>query len=641
LPRHVIGIDEPGRKALLLGNEAVARGVVESGCHVAASYPGTPASEILTTLGLVADELGFYAEWSTNEMTAVEVAIGAALCGLRSFASCKHLGVNWMMDPLMHITYFGLGKGAMVLASGDDPQGWSSANEQDTRLHGYTLELPVLEPSNPQEAKDMTIEAFKISEELHAPVILRLVTRVCHTSADVTFGPIRKIERRPVVFSSFMDAYFKAMMAKKAPIPFLHERIHRDRMPKMREISNNFPYNRLEMDGDEKLGVISTSVCNLYVDEALSVLGLEGKVAHLKMGMSNPLPDRIIAEFVDSLDEVLVVEETEPFVEHNLKALLKDLSPGLKLYGKESGHIPLSGELNTSIVAEALAKITGKPYSRYTQEVSSLIAEYEPKITARLVTLCAGCPHRATFYAAKRALARLSGGKFIGVGDIGCYGLGASPPLMAFHHILCMGGSIGLSNGIAHTGIDVPIIAYIGDSTFFHAGIPSLIDAAYNGAKITVIVMDNGVTAMTGFQPHPATGFTATGRPAKKISIEEICRACGVEFVEVVDPYDLKGTEETILKALEFPDASVVIARRLCATEQVRRWRREGITPKPFIVDPEKCTGCKLCITTFGCPALVWDEEERKTRIDVTLCIGCGVCAQICPSNAIHSPGGD
>lgn len=635
MSKSLISLDAPEKRVLMMGNHAVARGAVEGGVRVAASYPGTPASEILEALGEVANELGFHAQWSVNEMVAIEAAIGAALVGAKSMVSCKHLGVNWGMDPLMHICQWPILTAGMVLASGDDPKGHSSANEQDNRILGEFMEIPVLEPSDVQEAKDYTVRAFEISEALRTPVMVRLTTRVCHASGDVTLGPIPKARKKPEASAGLLELYTEAIMSGRSATEYAHQKIHAERLPKAREISDSFPGNRLRMDGGEELAVVASGVCRLYAREALDRLGLSGKVAFLEVGMSNPLPTTIATRLLSNVSRVLVFEETEPFIERNLRVLAQQLNLRTRILGKATGNVAAVGELDADLCTESLAKTAGLEFQRLSVGRSALLEELRGSVPPRMVALCPACSHRCAAYAFKQAIQEFNGGQYFGVGDIGCYAMLLSPPQMMFHALLCMGGSIGLANGSTQTGLEAPTVSFIGDSTFFHAGIPGLINAVFNRAEAKIVILDNSVTGMTGFQPHPGTGVLATGEQTTPMKIEDLVRACGAQFVEVVDPYNMRKTKEVMLEALKSPGVAVVVCRRLCSTEQLRQWRRRGIEVKPFAVDPEACNGCRICIETYGCPAISWDSKAGKAFIDDALCRGCGTCIQVCEAKAI------
>lgn len=625
----VLGV--AGERRLLLGNEAVARGAIEGGVEVAASYPGTPASEILETLAEVAEEVGIYVEWSTNEMVAWEVAVGAAMCNKRSMASMKHIGVNWVIDPLMHSVLHGFNAG-LLLVSCDDPSGHSSATEQDNRNLAYMAEIPILEPSDPQEAKDFTVEAIEISEELRVPVLLRLVTRVAHTRGDVVLGELRRESRKP----EFHDDFYTKFVLKKGfagprVIPELHRILH-EKLERAVKLAEKRKLNKVKGGGGELL-IVSSGVAYSYVKEAIEDLGIEDKVTVLKVEMVHPFPAELLRELLRDHRRVLVLEEGEPYLEREVKLAAFDGKCTVEVHGKLSGKIGRVGELDPVEVRKAIAEMLGVEVEGEGPSIGEL--ELRELTTPRVISFCPGCPHRAAFYALKKAINKVCKGKHLAIGDIGCYTMGMNPPLRVQQTVFCMGGSIGMACGAAHSGLDCPVIATAGDSTFFHACIPGLINAVYNKAKLLFHILDNEATAMTGFQPHPGTGKTAVGLEARKIKIEDVARACGAGFVEVVDPYDLKRCEEVFAKALRYEGVAVVITRRECAQLFLRKLRHKGLKPSLVVVDEELCKGCKVCINQFGCPAICWDQEKDKARVDPVLCIGCGVCIQVCPFNAL------
>ncbi|MGQ9758998.1 MAG: indolepyruvate ferredoxin oxidoreductase subunit alpha [Candidatus Methanomethylicaceae archaeon] len=632
---HIVAKNSPGERVLLLGNEAVARGALESNIEIAASYPGTPASEIVDTLSLVADDMGMHVQWSTNEMVAFEVAIGGALCGKRSMASMKHIGANWIVDPLMHVVYHGF-NASLILVSADDPSGHSSANEQDNRYMALMAEIPVLEPSDVQEAKDYVKTAVEMSEKIRLPVMVRLVTRISHSRGDIVLGELNRQATEP----NFHDDYYRdfvlgdGIVGPKV-IPELHEILH-EKLKGVEDIAKEKSLFKVERsDSNQEIGVISSSVALNYVLDFLEHRELRGKTNLLKMGLTNPFPEGVISDFIKDLRAVMVVEEGEPFIEQHLKLVAKDHNPGLKILGKLSNHLPRTGELNFFAVDKALSSLFGLKPEEPPQEKLAILEKASKLLTPRTLTMCSGCPHRAAYYAAKKALRKTLHTKYLAMGDIGCYTLGMYPPLKFIQDVFCMGGSIGMANGLAQTGIKEPVIATIGDSTFYHAGIPALINAIFNKANIKVMVLDNYVTGMTGYQPHPGSGLTATGSPTKKIKIEDICRACGVEFVRIVDPYDQKSSVEAMEDALRFPGSAVVIFRRICAQEFLRIARRKGEKIVPCITIEEKCIGCRTCVAAFGCPSIGFDTKKKKSFINPLDCTGCGVCISVCPYGAI------
>jgi len=629
LKELTVSSDAPGERLFVLGNEAIARGAIEAGVQVAAAYPGTPSSEILETLASVAKEFDMYVEWSVNEKVAFEVALAASICGLRAMASMKHVGVNVAHDPLMTASYIGA-KGGLVLVSADDPWAWSSQNEQDNRyiaLQGY---IPILEPSSVQEAKDMVADGFKLSEEFSHPFMVRSVTRIGHARSDIVLGEISK-ERRKGYFKKDRLWLVYTPTGARRNRPLMLERFEA-----IKKAVNTLPYNQLRLADSAKLGIIACGLSHSYTLEAVKWLGIEDQVSVLKIGTPHPLPEELVIRLLKSAGEILVVEELDPFVELHVKAIAGEANIPVKIHGKDL--VPRVGELSTRVVTEAIAKLTDtKPPVDFAQ-LDKLEQEVAPLLPWRPPTLCPGCPHRASFHAiniAARRVARDYGKDVepIYPSDIGCYTLGTNPPQEAVDTCICMGGSFGIANGLAHV-IEAPIVAHLGDSTFFHAGIPPLINAVYNKAKITMVILDNSATAMTGFQPHPGTGYTATGDETVKLKPEDIARACGVKFVEVVDPFDLKTSTDTIEKAIRFDGPAVIVSRRLCAIIEQREKRKRKEEVIPYSVDQDKCNiKCNACVKLLGCPAII--KQEGKTIIDSSLCTGCGVCAQVCPYKAI------
>ena len=624
-----VSSDAPGQRLFVLGNEAIARGAIEAGVQVAAAYPGTPSSEILETMSGVAKELDMYVEWSTNEKVAFEVALAASICGVRAMASMKHVGVNVAHDPLMTASHIGA-KGGLVLLSADDPWAWSSQNEQDNRhiaLQGY---IPVLEPSSVQEAKDMMADAFKLSEQFRQLFMLRSVTRIGHARGDITLGEISR-ERRKGQF--IKDRTWLVYTPREARI---NKPLMLERFEKIKKAVNTLPYNQLKPASGAKLGIIACGLSYSYTLEAVKWLGIEDRVSILKIGTPHPLPEELVLELLNSVKEVLVAEEVDPFVELHVKAIAGENNIPVKIHGKDL--LPRIGELSTRKVTEAVARLTKTKTPVDFASIDKLEQETTPLLPWRPPAMCPGCPHRASHYAvgvASRKVARDYGKEIepIYPGDIGCYNLAYNPPQEAADTTICMGGSFGIANGLAHV-VDAPIVAHLGDSTFFHAGIPPLVNAVYNKANITMVIMDNSATAMTGFQPHPGTGYTAMGEETVLLKPEDIARACGVKFVEVVDPSNLKEASETIEKAIRFEGPAVVVSRRLCAIIEQREKKKRQEEVIPYCVDQDKCNGkCNACIELLGCPAII--KEGTKTVIDSPLCTGCGLCAQVCPYKAI------
>jgi indolepyruvate ferredoxin oxidoreductase alpha subunit len=581
-------------KELLSGNEAVARGAYEAGVKLAAAYPGTPSTEILETIAARHREV--YAQWSPNEKVAFEVGIGASLGGGRTLVTMKHVGLNVAADPLMTFAYTGVNAG-FVIVSADDPEMHSSQNEQDNRYFARFAQIPFLEPSDSQEAMDMTILAYEISEKFDIPVMLRLVTRISHTKAVVELGEPAKPEERKFI----KDPSKYVMVPANAKVR------HVDlvqRLERLREYSESTPLNYAEENGS-KIGIITGGVSYMYAKEAAPDLD------YFKIGFGNPLPLNKLREFSDRHDRVLVVEELEPFYEEQLKAA------GLNVEGKE--YFGNLGELSPHRVSLGLYKAGA---------VSEVV---EPTIDAeslfpRPPVLCPGCPHRGAFMALRRLRVAVTG-------DIGCYTLGFLKPLNALDTCICMGASIGTAIGMEKVqGFEKGTVAVIGDSTFFHSGITGLLDAVYNQSNVTVIILDNRATAMTGGQEHPGTGRTLMGKEVPATHIPTLVKALGVKNVIEVDPYDYKGTLNAIKQEMANPGPSVIITERPCVLMPKR------IMDEPYVVDLELCNACGACFR-ICCPAISASEEtERnmpKAIIDTNLCTGCTLCAQICPEEAI------
>ena len=629
MEKLTITSDAPGERLFVLGNEAIARGAIEAGVQVAAAYPGTPSSEITETLSNVAKELGIYVEWSVNEKVAFEIALAASICGVRAMAAMKHVGVNVAHDPLMTANYIGA-KGGLVLLSADDPWAWSSQNEQDNRYIALQAYMPVLEPASVQEAKDMMADAFKLSEQFKQLFMVRSVTRVAHARSDLVLGEITKDKRQGEFIKNRDWLDYTPREAR------LNKPLMLERFDAIKKAANTLPYNQLKLASGAKLGVIGCGLSYSYSLEALQWLGLEDKVSVLKIGTPHPLPEELIIELLKSVKEVLVTEEVDPFVELQVKALAGEHGIPVKIHGKDI--LPRFGELSTRKVTEAVIKLTGAKAPVDFAKLDKLAAETTPLLPWRPPAMCPGCSHRASHYAIKlasRKVAREYGKEVEAIypSDIGCYNLAYNPPLEAADTTICMGGSFGIANGLAHL-VDAPIVAHLGDSTFFHSGIPPLINAVYNKANITMVIMDNSATAMTGFQPHPGTGQTAMGDESVLIRAEDVARACGVKFVEVIDPLDLKKAAKTIEAAIRFEGPSVVVSRRLCTMIEQREKRKRKEPTIPYHVDQDKCKDkCHACIELLGCPAVIM--EDGRTVIDEALCTGCGICAQVCPYKAI------
>ena len=610
---HKLLSDSPGQEMLLLGNEAIARGAIEAGIGVATCYPGTPSSEIPDTLFTLYKEAGFYFEYSTNEKVAFEVASGAAVSGVRSLCTMKHVGMNVASDALMIMAYVGV-KAGMVVVNADDPSLFSSQNEQDNRYYARLSGLPMLEPTTAQEMKDMTVDGFEVSEKLKLPVILRTTTRLNHLRGAVRFGPRRPFKTKGV---------FKKDPFNLVTIPAVSRNLHKvlaEKYDQAVKLSENSPYNQII--GNGPWGIVANGVTFDYVQDALNDLGISDKVTILRLGFSYPMPEKMILKFLKGVDKVLVVEELEPIFEREIRSIAQSNGIGIQVSGKGDDLFSILYEYDPGMVRKTIASYFGvKDTSPEPLDVSGV-----PDLPGRPPNLCAGCPHRAMYYAVKKVY----GTDAIYPTDIGCYTLGILPPLSMADFGLCMGASVGSSCGIT-AATDQKVVAFIGDSTFFHAGIPGLINAVHNNHKFTLVIMDNGTTAMTGHQPHPGVDTAPLGVEAKQLSIESVVRGLGVEHVEVVNPLQVRKAVAAAQAAKDFDGISVIVSKEICplyarAIKQARKVR-------PFYVNQDKCTHHMDCINYLACPAMYLDNG--KTMINENLCIGCAVCAQVCPENAI------
>lgn len=571
---------------LMTGNEAIARGVYEYGVSVAAAYPGTPSTEILENIVKYPE---VYCQWSPNEKVAMEVGIGAAIAGARAIVTMKMVGVNVAADPLFTVAYTGIRAG-LVLVSADDPGMHSSQNEQDNRLYSAFAKIPMLEPSNSQEAKDMVGLAMEISETFDTPVMLRITTRIAHSLSLVELNdPIERIvktyERNP-------RKYVMLPGNGRARRLVVEERMHN-----LALYTETVAVNNIELK-DQSIGIITSGISYQYVKEALPTASV------LKLGLTNPLPSGLIKEFAAKVDKLYVVEELEPYIEKEVRLL------GINVIGKEL--FPPYGELSVRMVSE---KISGQPGITVAPVFDAPI---------RPPVMCPGCPHRGIFYTLKQL-------KLVVSGDIGCYTLGAMAPLEAMDTTICMGASISAGLGMikAHPEMAENMVAVIGDSTFLHSGITGLMDVVYNGGNLTTLILDNSITAMTGHQDNPSTGKTLMGKAAPQVDFVALCKALGVKRITEVDPFDLARVKEIIKTEVAAPEASVIIARRPCALIIKN-------TEKPLQV--QDCTGCKMCLK-LGCPALSFDEVNKTVQVDQALCTGCGLCINVCKFKALRKAG--
>lgn len=585
------------RALLLSGNEAIARGARDAGVRVASGYPGTPSTEILEALVRLDPGRSVYVEWATNEKVALDVALGAAMGGARALVTMKHVGLNVAADTFMTAAYTGA-QGGLVLVSADDPGMHSSQNEQDNRLFARFAGVPLLEPADSQEAHDITRLGFELSERFDVPVVLRTTTRVSHARGVVTPWP--PVE--PPLPG------FRRNRPKFVMLPGYARGRHRvvlERLAALQAESERSPLNRVEMR-DRRLGVLTSGIVYHYVREVLP------EASVLKLGLSFPVPVRLVREFAASVERLLVVEELEPFLEDHLRAA------GLEVQGK--AFFPREGELGPEQVRRGFQQAGWLPEPAASAAAAPLPTVHRPPV------MCPGCPHVAPFYALREMGAVVNG-------DIGCYTLAAGEPLAAMDTCVAMGSSIGMAIGLARSGgAPGPVVAAIGDSTFLHGGLPALADAVYNGTRLTVLILDNGTTAMTGGQAHPSAGTTIRGDQAPAVDLPGLCRALGVASVTVVDPYDLAATSLALQRAAAAPGVSVVITSRPCVEAPVK------IRDLPFEVVDAQCTACQACMN-LGCPSITWTdawhEGRRKVAIDPATCTGCTLCAQVCPTGAM------
>lgn len=572
-------------KFLMSGNEAVARGAWEAGVDIAAAYPGTPSTEILENISKYKD---IYSEWSVNEKVAFEIAYGAAIGGKRALAAMKHVGVNVASDALLTAAYTGVNAG-LVFISADDPGMHSSQNEQDNRNYGRMAQIPILEPSGSQEAKEFTKLALELSEKFDTPIMLRMTTRICHGKGIVEHKDRQPYEPKPYV----KNPQKHVMIPGHARV---RHQVIEQRLKDLQVFAETFSENKIEIK-EKAIGVITSGICYQYVKEALPNASI------FKIGMTYPLPMKSIKKFAKSVDTLYVVEELDPFFETQIKAA------GVDAIGK--AIFPRTGEINPEMIREKILgeKIETKPP--------------QTELPARPPVMCAGCPHRAVFHVLKKMKAIVSG-------DIGCYTLSVLPPLATMDTCVCMGGSVGVAQGLQRalgTNPKRPIIGVLGDSTFSHSGIPSLVSAVYNKSNITLIILDNRITAMTGHQENPGTGRTLSGEATHELDFAMLARSMGVKFVKTLDPInDIKETEKVFREAVAHEGPSVVIARRPCVLIP------ESADSKPYEINQETCIQCKICLR-IGCPAI--SMQDGTVVIDPLLCDGCSLCSEVCPQDAI------
>jgi indolepyruvate ferredoxin oxidoreductase alpha subunit len=584
-------------KVLMTGNEAMARGAYEAGCTIASAYPGTPSTEILENF---ATYEGVYAEWAPNEKVAFEVAAGASIGGARSITTMKHVGLNVAADPLFTMAYEGV-NGGFVVVTADDPGMHSSQNEQDNRLYAPHAKVAMLEPSDSQDCKEFMKIAFEISEKFDTLVLFRSTTRISHSKTIVELGEKVETVIKPYTKNTEKYIMIPANARKK------HYEVE-DRLEALREYSNTSNLNKVEL-GNKKIGIITSGISYQYGKEVFGE-----NASYLKIGMSYPLPDKLIKDFANKVDKLYVIEENEPYLENALKVM------GIHCIGKDL--IPICGELNPDIIRKNILGEESKAFF-----ITDIMPPSRPPV------LCPGCPHRGIFYAVSKYK------DIISTSDIGCYTLGMMPPLNVADTVICMGASISAGIGIQKANLmgdrSSKIFAFLGDSTFFHSGITGLINSVYNNSPIVTVILDNRITGMTGHQENPGTGRTLQGKPAPEVDLEAIVLACGIkkENIKIVDPYILKDTENAVKEAYNSSEPYVIITKQPCALIKEVQKKRANLK---CVIDPEKCKRCKACLRT-GCPALSF--KNNVVSIDKNMCNGCELCKQVCMFGAIEKVG--
>ena len=589
----------------LMGNEAIALGALHAGVNVVCGYPGTPSTEILETVAKMRDD-NVYVEWSVNEKAALEVAAGASYSGARTLVTMKQVGLNVASDPLMSLAYVGV-KGGMVIVSADDPGPISSQTEQDTRHFSRFSKLPCFDPSSPEEAYEMVFEAFEISEKYNTPVILRPTTRVCHACASV------KVKDNKIIHipDGFVKDTMRWVIFPKTSY-MNHIRIEK----RYDELSKQFCESKFNfINGTGKIGIACGGISYAYVCEAVETLNAWDKVKIFKVGTPHPFPEKLAVDFIRSADKILVCEELDPVIERELIFLCGKYNLQCNIFGKYTDNSPVAGENTVESIMGYIADFLGIDYSEK-------IYKPDVNLPVRPPVLCAGCPHRASFYAVKKAM---KGKKAVFSGDIGCYTLGNAMPLDMVDTCLCMGADVTIAQGIHRIDSDTVNFSFIGDSTFFASGITGVINAVYNNTEIVLIVLDNSTTAMTGQQPHPGTGVTMMGDIVNKISIEKILEGIGLEYIKTVNPFNLEESVNAVKEAAALPGVKAIIFKAPCIAVS---------KPRKYLTVNNKCIKCKKCINEIGCPALVY--TDKGVIIEKGLCTGCGLCMQICPVNAIE-----
>jgi len=633
-------LGESGSRHLLMGNEAIARGALEAGVAVVAGYPGTPSSEIIETLAGLSSRQNLYVEWSVNEKVAVEVAAAGSFAGLRSMCVMKQNGVNVGSDFLLHLALTGT-RGGMVLVPCDDPGALSSANEGESRHFARMLEIPLLEPAGFQEAKDMIKWAFELSEKIRNVVMVRSVTRLSHASGNVVFGDLPEVEKTAFFKHEGSIADPSQGPMSSLPVVFMHGR----QQQKLNLAVDRFetsPFNTYSGPRTPELLLITGSICYLYAREAIRLLGVEERVGLLKLGTTWPLPPHLLGKHLGRCDKILVVEEVIPFLEENVKIMAAELGSKIgpkTFFGKQEGYLPRTGEMNPDRVLAALTKILSLDYQSAPPAYAARSGELsDTGAPGRDLTFCAGCPHRASFWSIHNTL-QLDGRRGFVCGDIGCYSMAILPTgfntLKTLHS---MGSGLGLASGFGKLGqfaMSQPVVAVVGDSTFFHAALPALVNAVHHQADITLIVLDNGGTAMNGFQSHPGLPVDAAGNQAPAVDVVRVCEAMGA-LVKTADPFDPDTTQQTLLDLFEKRGLKVLVIKQMCALSTEKKAAKMFEVWVDETVCLGQTCGCnQLCTRIFKCPGLTWDRDQLVARVDEVMCAGCGMCASICPSGAI------
>jgi indolepyruvate ferredoxin oxidoreductase alpha subunit len=637
----IISHGRKGERHLVMGNEAIARGALEAGVTVAAGYPGTPSSEIIETLARASKDQNLYVEWSVNEKVAMEVAAAASFAGLRSLCVMKQNGVNVGSDFLLHLALTGV-RGGMVLVHCDDPGALSSANEGESRHFARMLELPLLEPGDFQEAKDMMIAAFELSEEIQNVVMVRSVTRLSHASGNVVFGELKPLEKKAFFKhgGNLLDPLEGPMSS--LPVPLQHERQQKKLQQAIARFEES-PFNTYHGPEAPELLLITSSACHLYSQEAIRLLDAADRVGLLKLGTTWPLPPKLMEKYLAITDKILIVEEVIPFMEENTKIIAAERASKIgpkTFYGKRESDIPTTNEMNPDLAAAAIARILEIDY----EAVPEFYAKRSREVAVsgapgRGMVFCAGCPHRASFWSIHNAL-QMDGRQGFVCGDIGCYSMAVLPTgFSTLKTLHAMGSGVGLASGfgkLGQFGMNQPVLATVGDSTFFHAVLPALVNATHHQSDITIVVLDNGGTAMTGFQPHPGLPVDAGGNEVPALDVAKICEAMGAT-VRISDPFDIEKTRKTIFELFEIKGLKVLVLKQMCAlSPEKKSGKMFDVSVEEDICLGQNCGCNQLCTRILKCPGLNWDKENRVSRIDEVICVGCGVCASICPSGAIQ-----